>query len=312
MPALLLHFSSKLKTSDKMQRARKSRLIMTVERAAQIILIIGIVCIVGYWYPKNWFAYGFVQVFYAPISSSLLSISLTVLLIDRLHDQRERAELKLRLIREMGSSDRSVAVRASREIRAYDWLLDGSLKSMDFEFANLDGANLENAELSGANLKNSSLRAANLQGARLAGVQLSRCVADEVNLKGAILCGADMSRSNFPKATLDDANISGRVDLLHAQFIEASLRNTKLGEAKLEDCDFLDCDLSYADLTEAVLLRANFEGANLTGTKLERADLSGIIGWKKIVSMKGAHIAGVKNAPDGFREFAESLQAIID
>src|SRR5215471_5530203 len=196
---------------------------MTVERAAKAILIIGLVCIAGYWYPASWVASGFVQAFYTSAASSLLSIALTVLLIDRLQGQRERAELKRRLIREMGSADRSVAVRAAREITAAGWTKDASLDNVDFQLANLDGANLEGAQLHGVNLKNSSLRSTNLQGANLSKAQLSKCVAEGANLKGANLAGADMSKASLSKAILDDADMTGRIDLLRAEFIEASL-----------------------------------------------------------------------------------------
>jgi hypothetical protein len=53
-------------------------------------------------------------------------------------------------------------------------------------------------------------------------------------------------------------------------------------------------------------------GAKLDDVKLERADLNNVIGWEGISSMKGAQIAGVKNVPDGFREFANQRGTMVD
>jgi len=43
----------------------------------------------------------------------------------------------------------------------------------------------------------------------------------------------------------------------------------------------------------------DFSGATLASADLPNADLRGI-NWKHIISVKGANIAGIRNAPEGF------------
>src|SRR6266508_297747 len=115
---------------------------MTARVAARWLLLVGMVGLGLYWYPSSWPVSTFVHDIYANAATSLLSISLTVLLIDRLYEQRDRAQLKKRLIWEMGSQDQALAVRAVKELRDAGWLTDGSLEGVDLTLANLAQAQL--------------------------------------------------------------------------------------------------------------------------------------------------------------------------
>ena len=63
-----------------------------------------------------------------------------------------------------------------------------------------------------------------------------------------------------------------------------------------------------ADLENADLVGANLAGSDLTGASLKNADLRNInisgINWRKILSIQGANIYGVRNPPDGFLPWA--------
>jgi uncharacterized protein YjbI with pentapeptide repeats len=61
----------------------------------------------------------------------------------------------------------------------------------------------------------------------------------------------------------------------------------------VDDADFSSADLSGAD----------FSGATMANTDLRNADLRGI-DWAHVVSIKGANIAGIRNAPEGFVAWA--------
>jgi hypothetical protein len=105
--------------------------------------------------------------------------------------QKQTAEEKARLIRDLGSSVNDVAQKASEELRARGWLLDGSLQGANLSKANLQGANLEEAELKEANLF-----LANLQGAFLGVADLQAA-----NLSGANLQGASLDWTQFSENT---------------------------------------------------------------------------------------------------------------
>jgi hypothetical protein len=84
-------------------------------------------------------------------------------------------QTKERLIVQMGSSIRDIAIPALEELSRLGWLFDGALKNANLQGANLEDANLEKANLEGvnffeANLKGANLSQANLQRASLRGV----------------------------------------------------------------------------------------------------------------------------------------------
>jgi uncharacterized protein YjbI with pentapeptide repeats len=57
------------------------------------------------------------------------------------------------------------------------------------------------------------------------------------------------------------------------------------------------------------LAGVKLDGADLTSADLRNANLEGIV-WQHIATIKSANIGGVKNAPDGFREWALKNGAI--
>jgi hypothetical protein len=107
---------------------------------------------------------------------------------------------KERLIANMGSSIRDVAVPAADELKRQGWLFNGSLKE-----AKLAGANLYEAYLRGANLQGADLRLANLAGAQLLGAHLQGADLRFANLEGAELESADISGANLQSANLKGA-----------------------------------------------------------------------------------------------------------
>jgi uncharacterized protein YjbI with pentapeptide repeats len=263
---------------------------MTVEWLARSFGGVGIATAAFYWYPKSWPASSLVHDFYANVASSLISIALTVLLIDRLYERREAEYLKQQLIREMGSNDKGFALRAAKEISARGWLTDGSIRDSDLSQAALIGAVLDRAIFTGVIFDH-----AQLNGARLKGVRIS---------------GGSYRGTIFIDAVMDDAVVKDGADFIGAYFAGASLRHAELPGATLEETDLIRTDLTKANLAGARLRRADLAESVLDGANLERANLAGLLNWDKIKSMKGSRIAAIEDAPDGFRERALELGAI--
>ena len=138
----------------------------------------------------------------------------------------------------------------------------------------LMGVDISNANLPGLNLAGANLIEANLAGASIA---------------GANLAGASIALANFAGANLDSTNLAEAI-LLNANLAEASLWCT---------------NLAGANLARAILTGANLDWANLTG-----ADLTNIPNWRQIKSIEFANISGVKNAPNGFIEWATENGAV--
>ncbi|WP_049573367.1 pentapeptide repeat-containing protein [Nonomuraea sp. SBT364] len=282
---------------------------MSAQRAAWLLLVAGLLLILLYWYPDNWVASELVASLYANLSTSLISISITVLLIDKLYAQENRTQLKKRLIWEMGSTDQAAAIRAVKELRDSDWIKDGSLVGVDLAYANLTGARLDNVLLSRANLANSTLSTADFRSATLDDSDLEQVTAFDANFKDASLVRVVFRKARLQGAIMDGANCA-EAELLGAQLPEASLRGAHLEKASLESCNLIKSDLSRTVLREASLRGATILGANLSGANLERADLMGLRDWEAVSSIKGAQILGVRNAPDGFVEWALKNGAI--
>ncbi|GAB4523723.1 MAG: hypothetical protein OHK0046_37690 [Anaerolineae bacterium] len=78
-----------------------------------------------------------------------LGITFTVLFIDAIYQRREVQREKERLIREMNNQNNGIVMRAVEELRANDWLEDGSLYNARMGDVNLKGVNLKRANLYG-------------------------------------------------------------------------------------------------------------------------------------------------------------------
>ncbi len=289
---------------------------MSARRIAEWLLALGFATLGLYWYPQSWSGHAFIASLYDALAASLIAISITVLLIDHANEQRDRRQLKKRLIWEMGSSDQAFAIRAVKELRDAGWLTDGSLEGVDLTLANLAKAQLPNARLKGVVLSQSDLNATNLEGADLRNAHLEGAVAGGVNVRKAQIGGANLREARLHNANLEEIDSAeAPVDMLNAKLVQASLRGARLRNARLEECDFLQADFTGCDLSEAVLLRANMKGAVMNEVILERADLSELQNWEEIASFRNAKIGGIRNAPAGFREWAVTqgaLEAMAD
>lgn len=116
----------------------------------------------------------------------------------------------------------------------------------------------------------------------LQGLQLRNANLLRSNFSAADLRNSDFSHCNFTLADLNSANLRGAL-LDYANFSEADLRNS----------DFMGSSMAGADLSGAVLDEADLRSADLRD-----------IQWQHLKSVKMANVAGVRNAPAGFVEWA--------
>ncbi|MBI5952475.1 MAG: pentapeptide repeat-containing protein [Chloroflexi bacterium] len=113
----------------------------------------------------------FVADFYANVSTELISIVITILIIDGLNERRTIQQEKQALILQMSSPTNFIAKEAARILRMRGWLTDGTLQ----------GANLLRA-----NLRKVLLVKADLRGALFYKAELWDAYLHETNLTGAI------------------------------------------------------------------------------------------------------------------------------
>jgi uncharacterized protein YjbI with pentapeptide repeats len=129
----------------------------------------------------------------------------------------------------------------------------------NFDFRDLQAANLSGVELRGASFVRAHMQGASLVGARL----------EFARLGGAELQGADLAFAQLQGAHLNGARLDG------ADLLKASLQGADLGSARLPGASLHSADLRGARLFAAELQGADLGGAQLQGAGLSRARLQG-------------------------------------
>jgi len=198
------------------------------------------------------------------IFTELLSVGVTILVLNRLSEQRENTRLKSLLLARVKNPSRDIAVDAIEEIRVYGWL-HGRTGLLQAE--NLFQANLQNANLWGANLNLSKLTQANLSNARLQHANLL-----QANLVSADLSHAILRQANLQSAYIRQANLQ-EADLLAANLERANLLATNLSGANLREANLKSAHLVSVDLSQANLWQADLAGADLWGANFSQANL---------------------------------------
>jgi hypothetical protein len=128
-------------------------------------------------------------------------------------------------------------------------------------------------------------------------VELVGVDASGAFLQGVQLRNADLLRANFSMA-----------DVRKGVFTRADLSFSNLRSGNFREGQFSGAQLREADCGEADFSGANLSGADLSGADFSDADLSVAdlrnVQWKMIKSVKGTNIFDLKNAPEGFVEWA--------
>jgi hypothetical protein len=123
-----------------------------------------------------------------------------------------------------------------------------------------------------------------------------------VDVSSAFLQGLKLERANLLRADFSAADVR-RSDLRSADFTNANLHFANLRESDLENTSFQSADMTNADLWGCDLTGATLDDADISGADLRFADLKNIQ-WKQLKKVAGANIAGVKDAPEGFVDWA--------
>jgi Pentapeptide repeats (8 copies) len=129
-----------------------------------------------------------------------------------------------------------------------------------------------------------------------------------VDASGAFLQGIRLEHANLLRADLSAADLRGS-SFRFSDFSYAHLHDANFRQSDLENAVFSNAEMANVDLVGSDLTDAKLDGADLTSADLRSANLKDIQ-WKQISAIKDANIAGVKDAPDGFRQWALSHGAV--
>src|ERR1700738_1027930 len=122
-------------------------------------------------------------------------------------------------------------------------------------------------------------------------------------LQGLRLEHASLVRADFSAADLRMSDLSG-CDLTRANLNSANFRTATMDHAVLAQVDLRNADLSGADLRSADLSGALLDGADLRAARLQD------VRWQSIKGIRGANVAGVVGAPEGFLAWATAQGAV--
>ena len=123
-----------------------------------------------------------------------------------------------------------------------------------------------------------------------------------VDVSSAFLQGLRLERANLLRADFNAADVR-RSDLRSADFTNANLHFANLRESDLENASFQSADMTNADFWGCNLAGARLDDADISGADLRFADLKNFQ-WKQLKKVAGANISGVKDAPEGFVDWA--------
>jgi hypothetical protein len=130
-----------------------------------------------------------------------------------------------------------------------------------------------------------------------------------VDVSSAFLQGLKLEQANLLRADFSAADVR-RSDLQSADFTNANLHSANFREGNLEKASFQSADMTDADLSGSNLAGANLDDADVSGSDLRFADLRDVE-WRHLRKVTAANIAGVKNAPEGFVEWALQNGAVV-
>ncbi|RUT71733.1 pentapeptide repeat-containing protein [Flavobacterium cupreum] len=268
----------------------------TITIVGYSFLILGILLLLLHKYPANWYFSGFIKEIYANLSCELMSIAITILLINYLYEKREESNNKRRLIRELGSEDKGFTSRALKEIKELGYLVDGTLNGADLSSANLEGldftgANLQNVNFSKARLTNSIFKGVQFEGVRLDGAEARQC-----NFERSVFNNVSLKGSNLYSAIFIGCQIS------NADFLKAKIEQTEFIDSKIENSKFEDSVIRLANFLRAQISNSNFAMADLNGitirqAKFERCDMNNVTGWENMIDSSLAEFHACLNVP---------------
>lgn len=144
-----------------------------------------------------------------------------------------------------------------------------------------------------------SLSGINLSNARLPNLNLN-----SIDLENSLFEGTYLWNANFAEAFLYGST------LFDAELKKANLHHANLSRANLSKSNLQEADLRGANLFMAVLKEADLRDADLTGAYLMYANLTNIMNWKHVKSIKMANIFNVKGLSELDFEWALKNNAV--
>src|SRR5574341_283571 len=188
--------------------------------------------------------------FYANMGTELIGIAITVLVLDRLYQQRqaklEEQHLRVELLNKVRSQVNDQARLALEQLISSDLLFNGSLEGENFSNGNLHQSPFISFHRAGS---------AKLRGANFRSAILSEAWLNEADLSDSILKHAKIQKAHLYKTNMQNADLVN-TDLDGAYLFKADLRNTSMNNANVRNASFWETNLFNSSLSDIQLRTA--------------------------------------------------------
>ena len=216
------------------------------------LLIIGLsIAITGHIYEHGAFNLQFfISDFYSNFGTEFISIAITVLILDKLSQQRqikiEEERLKKELLNRVRSQVNDQAIFALEQLALMGLLFNGELEDADFSHANLHQAHF----ISNYNPEGAELKGANFRSARLTEAWFYNADLENASMRHAKLQKSHLFNTNLRKAGLQGAHFEG------AYFFGADLSDATADNIHFEDANIWETNLFNTNITDEMLMKA--------------------------------------------------------
>ena len=176
---------------------------------------------------------------------------------------------------------------------------------VDFEKAQLWGADLTGASLVGAKLEGATLLETVLRNADLSRAQINGVFFYKTELGGAKMTGVSARLAVFMEVVATEIDFGGamleeavflKCQARGAKFVNAQMTNFRFVESQAKAGDFKGAVLSKANLRGADLREADFSGAQLIGTDFGEANVEGARFYRAVAQGSNWIRANMKGA----------------
>ena len=280
---------------------------LLVRYVGVILLGIGLYIAFNYYdYPADGDLVKVVQDFYANASAELISIAITILIVDFLYDVRNGEYERQNLIRDFASGVDSLTKRAYRELREKKLLTNRKLRGANLSHADLSGYDLKGSYLVGVDFSNATLNLTDFTGSKLsncnfAGATGTKTKFERCELYNCTFSDTEFKDSNFKGAFLDGSK--GEVIL----FNDSDFTGATFGAVEFADANFKLAHLVDATFVGGVLNHPDFDNTDFTGCTFTRTNFEHVMNFQSIIGAKQSSFVGIKHNVPEFGAWKQAL-----
>ena len=212
-------------------------------------------------------------------------------------------------------------------------LSNAKLNGCDFTEAIVDSSILNNTNLKNTTFVNTLIRDAKIVNAYFVNSTIKGSDFGKSNMAGSIFWGCKIIPYDYKSISIPDDSLALKyfltgedslkikerftnIYLRESDFSNANLSSSNISFTKINHSIFKSCVLKNAnffavEIKNSYLDSADVEGCNFSNVIIENSSITNLKNWERIKSLKGTIFIGLKNVPEGFKEYVLKNGAVI-